>query len=602
MPYESECRPGRAVRSAQTSYSSIVSQPAGDVKTLERRIRVARGETPGDLFLAGGQVVNVFTRQVQHANVIVADGHIAGVGPYDWAARERIDLEGRFILPSFIDAHMHVESTLLVPGQLARLVVPRGTGTIVADPHEIANVMGTRGVEMLIASSAALPLDIYYMAPSCVPAMSWENAGAVLDAAEIEHLLAHPGVLGLAEMMNFPGVLGGDAEVLAKLSAAARHHAVVDGHAPGLRGRDLIAYAAAGIASDHESTEADEAAARAALGMLVQVREGTMARNLDTMLPLLVEDRLGDWCLCTDDIHPDDLMKDGHIESLLRRVVAAGVEPARAVRHATLVPARHYGLGDRGAVTGGRRADLVAVEDLVDFKPALVIKNGVVVARDGAYIVETEPPAIAPENTVHLPDLDESAFRLDLGDGPCPVIQIVPEQIITRRTHQAVTSNGSWRFDPQTDIVMVACVERHGGTGGVGLALVSGFGFRKHCAIASTVAHDSHNLLIAGTNPADMLACARALGDSGGGFVVAAGGEVKGLLALPVAGLLSTETAEDVVRGLKDIRRVARELGSSLSCPFGTLSFLALSVIPELRITDQGLFDVLEQRFISSKG
>jgi adenine deaminase len=491
-------------------------------------------------------------------------------------------------VPSLIDAHMHVESTMLTPGELARAIVPRGTGAVVADPHEIANVMGVRGVELLIDASAGLPLDFHYMAPSCVPALPWENAGAVLGTPQVERLLANPAVLGLAEMMNFPGVLGGDADVLAKILAARRRGAIVDGHAPGVTGRDLMAYAAAGIRSDHESTEPQEAAAKAAAGMLVQVREGSSARNLDAFLPLMVADRLGDWCFCTDDIHPDDLAAHGHLDGLVRRAVAAGVEPARAVRHATLVPARHYGLRDRGAVAPGRRADLLVVDDPVGFTPQVVVKDGRIVARDGACTADADGAPMEPENTVHLPPLDESAFHLDVPDGPASVIGIVPDQIVTRHVRRPMGP----------DVALIACIERHRALGNVGVGLVEGFGFRADGAIGSSVAHDAHNLIVAGTNPADMLACARSLAETGGGFVVAAGGDVRARLELPVAGLLSLRPAAEVCRQLQAVRGAARALGCRLACPFGTLSFLALSVIPELRITDQGLFDVTTQKLI----
>lgn len=565
---------------------------------LARRIRVARGDEPGDLVLTGGRVANVFTGAVETGDVVVADGWIAGVGPYAWEAADRIELEGRTVIPGLIDAHIHVESTLLVPAHLAAVVVPCGTSTLVADPHEIANVLGAAGVELLIAGSAGLGLDIFYMAPSCVPAMSWEHAGAVLDAAGIDRLLGNPAVLGLAEMMNFPGVLTGDAEVLAKIATAGRHGAIIDGHAPGLGGRDLVAYAAAGIRSDHECTDADEAAARGALGMLVQVREGSIARNLDTMLPRIVADTLGDWCLCTDDVDADELLEHGHINGLLRRAVAAGVEPVRAVRHASLVPARHYGLTDRGAVVPGRRADLVVVDDLVDFRAAVVVKDGAVVARDGVYMVASTPRRIPAANTIHMGALDESSFTLPLSAPTATVIGIVPGQIITRRVELAVkVQDGVWCFDAGIDAVMIASIERHRATGSIGLGLVSGFGFRRHGAIGSSVAHDSHNVVIAGTNAADMLACARAIEEAGGGFVVAAGGVVTATLPLPVAGLLSTEPAAAVRDQLQAAHAAALALGCPLATPFGTLSFLALSVIPELRITDQGLFDVTRQEF-----
>ncbi len=570
-----------------------------DIEALARRIRVARGQEPADLVLAGGVVVNVFTGRIEPADVAIAGGRIAGIGRHAWDAAERVALDGRAVLPSLIDAHMHVESTLLCPAELARLVVPRGTGAIVADPHEIGNVLGAAGVELMLSLSEGLPLDIFYMAPSCVPALPWESAGAVIDAEAIARLLSRPRILGLAEMMNFPGVLAADSAVLAKIEAAAARAAPVDGHAPGVTGRDLVAYAAAGVRSDHESTGAAEAEEKAALGMLVQVREGSTARNLDTMLPSIVAGRLGEWCLCTDDVHPDDLIAHGHLEGLLKRVVAAGVDPATAVRHAALVPARHYGLTDRGAVAPGYRADLLVVDDLESFRPAVVVKDGAVVARDGRMLREPAGAPVPFRNTVHAAPLDESAFIFRPASRRCPVIGIVPDQIITRRLERDVAAGGKpWAFDARVDLALLACIERHRATGNVGLGLVEGFGFRRAGAIGSSVAHDSHNLIIAGTNPRDMLACAAALADCGGGFVVCRDGAPTALLRLPVAGLLSPEPAEDVCRGLRDVREAAAALGCTLHCPFGTLSFLALPVIPELKISDRGLFDVTAQRFL----
>jgi len=310
-----------------------------DFDSVRRRVRVARGEEPGDLLLAGGQVVNVFTETVAPADVVIAGAWIAAAGPGTWSARETVDVSGRFVAPALIDAHMHIESTLLTPAELARAVVPRGTGAVIADPHEIGNVLGARGIELMLEISEGLPLDCFFMAPSCVPASPFENAGADLDADVLARLFEHERVLGLGEMMNFPGVLGGDEPVARKIAAALGAGRVIDGHAPGLLGRDLLAYAAAGIDSDHECTTPEEALERAALGMLVQVREGSMARNLDALLPLIRDGRLGRWCLCTDDVHPEDLVKDGHIDALLARVVAAGVPPAtrRSCRRATTV-------------------------------------------------------------------------------------------------------------------------------------------------------------------------------------------------------------------------------------------------------------------------
>ena len=567
---------------------------------LERRIRVARGQEPGDLLLTGGQVVNVFTLQVEPANIVIADGWIAGVGPHHWPARDVLDIRGKTVTPGYIDCHCHLESTLLTPHELSRLVVPHGTTAIISDSHEIGNVLGVAGIEMLQKASAGLPLQLFFMASSCVPATHWEHAGATLGPAEVAALLRSPRVLGLSEVMDIPALLAAEPGMMAKLRATLALGRVLDGHAPGLGGQDLQAYVAAGIRSDHESVTPAEARAKAALGMLVQVREGSVARNLDALLPLLVSGELGDfWCLVTDDVFPDHLRDHGHLDGLLRRVVAAGVRPADAVRHVTLIPARHYGLFDRGAVAPGYRADLVVVDNVQEYHPEWVLEAGEVVAQQGEYLAN--PPAVqmSHPNTIRLASLDVSAFHLSLSSDTCPVIGIVPNQIVT--THETLTvhrQDGAWLFDPHHDVVMVASIERHRHSGLVGLGLVKGFGLCRRGAIASSVAHDSHNVIVAGTNVRDMLTCVEALQKAGGGWVVASEGEVRALLPLPIAGLLSTDSAETVCRQLQEVRAAAWALGCPLEEPFGTLSFLALPVIPELRITDQGVFDVTRQEFV----
>jgi adenine deaminase len=568
---------------------------------LQRRLRVALGQEPGDLLIEGGQVVNVFTRRVEQADVVVADGWIAAIGPGPWRAARTVAAAGNVVLPGLIDTHMHLESTLLTPAELARLVVPMGTTAVISDSHEIGNVLGLRGIDTLIAASHGLPLDVFFMASSCVPATDWEDAGAVFGPRQIGELLERPSVLGLAEVMDIPAVLGAQPDVLEKIAQALARGAVVDGHAAGLSGRALAAYAAAGIRSDHESTTIAEASARAALGMLVQVRDGSSAQNLDTLLPLLAKGAIDDtWCLVTDDIFPNDLLRQGHIDGMLRRLVAGGVAPSVAVRHATLVPARHFGLRDRGAVAPGYRADLAIVDDLHNFQVQTVVKSGRIVAAEGRLIGDGSAPPLPYENSVHLPPLDESHFRLTLDSETPSVIEIIPDQIVTRHATRPVRRvHGYWKFDPAHDVALIANIERHRASGRMGLGLVSGLGLTAPGALGSSVAHDSHNLIIAGTNPADMLVAARALAEHGGGFVVAAGGSVRALLPLPVAGLLSTADADTVCRQLADVNHAARALGCELLAPFGTLSFLALPVIPALRITTKGLFDVDEQRFLS---
>src|SRR5262245_21048418 len=431
-----------------------------DLPVLQRLIRVAQGQEPGDLLLTGGQIVNVFTLRVEKVNVVIADGWIAGVGPYDWPARETIDLQGKPVIPGLIDSHQHLESTLLMPAELARLAVLHGTTATISDSHEIGNVLGIPGIDMLISASAGIPLDVFLMASSCVPATSWEDAGAVLGPAEVKELLTRPKVLGLAAMTDMPAGWASQPYVLEKILAAQQARRVVDGHAPAMLGQKLQAYLAAGIRSDHESSTMEEAQAKAAGGMLVQVREGSIVQNLNTLLPLLAADELGDnWTLVTDDVLPDELRQNGHIDGLLRRVVAGGVPAAKAVRHASYVPARHYGLSDRGAIAPGYRADLVVIDDLREFKAHLVYKNGKLAARDGEYLSETPASTYKPENTIHPAPVDESAFRLRINRESAPTIRIIPGQLITKaETQPVVRSKGEWVFDPNRDVQMIVSI------------------------------------------------------------------------------------------------------------------------------------------------
>ncbi|GBD35225.1 Adenine deaminase [bacterium HR36] len=574
---------------------------AQELARLQRRIRVALGQEPGDLLLTNAQVVNVFTCRIEPAHVIVADGWIAGVGQESWTAPQVVDLQGQYLLPGFIDSHMHLESTLLMPSELARLAVPHGTAATISDSHEIGNVLGVRGIELLLTASEGLPLDVFFMASSCVPATAWEDAGARIGVAEIDALLRHDRVLGLAEVMDMPAVWHGAAYMLQKILTAQRYRRVIDGHAPNVVGLPLQAYIAAGMRADHESATVEEAREKARLGMLVQVRDGSIAHNLDTLLPLIVTGELADrWTLVTDDILPDDLRQWGHLDYLVRRVIAGGVSAALAVRQATWVPAQHYGLTDRGAIAPGYRADFVVVDDLQQMRVRQVYKGGQLVARDGEYLGPAEVRTVPVENTIKLPPLDENVFRLRPTGATCPVIGVIPGQLITRYERRAVRlRDGEWEFSPEEDIALIASIERHRASGKIGLGLVSGFGFRRHGALASSVAHDSHNLIVTGTNPSDMLTAVRALAEVGGGFVAVTQGHILARLSLPFGGLLSLEPAAAVCEQLRAVRQAAHSLGCPLPCPFGALSFLALPVIPELKLTARGVFDVSRQEWLS---
>jgi len=548
---------------------------------LAKRLAVARGDEPADLVVRGGRVLSVFTREWLDTSVAIVDGHVAGLGDYD--GREVLDAGGRFVVPGFIDAHMHLESSKLLVDEFARLVLPFGTTAVVADPHEIANVLGTDGVHWLIDVCADIPLDVYFMASSCVPASGFESPRRDLTPGDLDALLRRRRVIGLAEMMNFPGVIGGAETELAKLRLA-RH---VDGHAPGVLGRALNAYAAAGIGSDHEAYTGEEGRERLRAGMWLLIREATAARNLHALLPLLAEYGPGRIAFCTDDREPEHIAAEGHVNSIVREAVAWGIPPEDAVVCATLNPALWHGLQGLGAIAPGYRADLLLLPDLERFVPETVLKNGAPVAEF--------PRATVPDwvrHTVRIGAFGPEMFRIPFGGGSAHVIGVIPGQIVTDAlTASPPTRAGEAVADPEHDLAKIAVVERHLGTGRVGLGLVRGFGLERG-AIASTVAHDAHNVVVVGMNDASMAAAVRRLANRGGGIVVVDGAEVLAELPLPVAGLLSDAPLEEVVERSHALAAAARELGCTLEAPFQHLSFLALSVIPSLKLTDRGLVDV----------
>jgi adenine deaminase len=548
---------------------------------LARRLAVARGDEPADVVVRGGRVLSVFTHEWLEVDVAIVDGWIAGLGSYD--GREIVAADGRYVVPGFIDAHVHLESSKLLPDEFARLVLPLGTTAVVADPHEIANVLGTDGVHWLLDASADCPLDVYFMASSSVPASQYESPRRALSEGDLEALLRRRRVLGVAEMMNFPGVVGGDPAELAKLALASH----VDGHAPGVRGRDLQAYAAAGIRSDHEASTLDEGRERLRAGMWLLIREASAARNLKALLPLVAEYGPDRMAFCTDDREPEHIAEDGHINAIVRDAVAFGVPPESALVMASHNPARYHRLDALGAIAPARQADLLLLPDLERFVPDVVLKRG--------RPVDEIPPATVPDwvrHTVRIGALGPEVFRIPWRGGRARVIGLVPGQIITEsRVDEPAQRGGEALADPERDLAKVAVIERHLGTGRIGLGFVRGFGLRRG-ALGSTLSHDAHNAVIVGMDDASMAFAVRRLANIGGGIVVVDGARVLAELPLPVAGILSDAHLADVVQASEAVVAAARELGCEIDAPFQSLAFLALSVIPALKITDRGLVDV----------
>ena len=528
-------------------------------------------------------MLSVFTKEWLNVDVAVVDGVVAGLGDYEGA--ETLDASGKWVVPGFIDAHMHLESTKLLPDEFARLVLPMGTTAVVADPHELANVLGTDGVHWLLDACDDLPLDFYFMASSCIPASAFESPRRPLTPGDLESLLRRRRVLGVAEMMNFPGVIAGDESELVKLELAGTKH--VDGHAPGVVGKDLNAYAAAGIRSDHEALTLEEGRERLRAGMWLLIREASMARNLQALLPLVRELGTNGIAFCTDDRDPEDIAENGHINGMVRVAVAAGIAPEDAVVLASHNTATWHRLWHLGAVAPGYQADLLILPDLVSFQPELVLKAG----RTVDEIPEPEVPEWV-KHSVRIQPVAASDFRIPWEGGSARVIGLVPDQVVTESLVEEPTArNGEAIADPTRDLVKIAVVERHLGTGRSGLGLVCGSGLTRG-ALASTVAHDAHNIVVVGVNDDDMAYAVTRLAELGGGIVAVEDGAVRAELPLPVAGLLADAPLAEVIERSLACNDAARGFGWTGATPFLTLSFLALSVIPHLKITDRGLVDV----------
>lgn len=559
---------------------------------------MAAGRQQAELLLTNVRIVDVFSRRIIDGDLAVGDGRILGIG--DYKARNRENMHGCFVLPGLIDAHVHIESCMLSPRHFAHSILPRGTTTVIADPHEIANVLGLDGIQYMLEASAALPLTILFMLPSCVPATPFENSGAILKAEDLAAFMDHEQVLGLGEMMNVPGVITAQADVLAKLDLALSRRKIMDGHSPGLSGKELNTYIAAGIRSDHECTTVQEMHERISRGMYVFIREGSAARNLETLVQGLTADNAHRCAFCTDDRHPEDILARGHLDHMLRKAVRCGVKPLTAVKMATLHPAQCYGLSHKGAVAPGYDADLCIVDDLENFSVHQVYTRGQLVAQDGRTLQEL-PSFQNPGNSIVLNKIGIDDFRLPVQTTMANVIHVLPQSIVTEAVVRQVQADASGFFDPARNpgLNLIAVVERHKGTGNIGLGLVENFGLQGG-AIATTVAHDSHNIVLIGDNARDMLKVVEDIAAMGGGMSICRQGKVMDHLALPIAGLMRDASARDTAARLKEMTRLAwNELNVNPDLdPFMNLSFLALPVIPKLKITDKGLFDVRNFSFV----
>lgn len=550
----------------------------------QRIIAVAAGREKADLVLKNAKYLNVFSNEFLCGDIAVANGLIAGVGKYD--GKTEIDVSGKLVLPGFIDAHIHLESSMVTPAEFAKAVVAHGTTTVITDPHEIANVMGIDGVEYMIQASQNLPIDVHFMMPSCVPATEIDESGAELDCKDIDLYLDNKKVLGLAEMMNYVGVINGDKNVLSKIVTSQAHHKKIDGHAPELSGNDLNAYIAAGVYSDHECSTFENALEKLRKGQFIMIREGTAAHNLKALMPLLTQQYYSRCMFATDDKHPSDLLHGGHIDYIVKQALKNGADPIVALKTATHHAARYFLLNNKGAIASGYLADIVVVDNLEDFNVETVFKRGKLVfdgeVKDFSAPTVDEKLAEKCFDTFHLDSVTPSSFKVD---GTLGLIGLVGGELLTRNLGTAD------KIDVENDILKIACIERHKGTNHIGVGYVKGYSL-KSGAVATSVAHDSHNIITVGCNDGDIAVAVNAIKDSKGGIAVVENGKIKALLELPIAGLMSDEPLTTVNEKLENAKSSAYELGADKSIdPFMTLSFLSLPVIPSLRITTKGVFD-----------
>lgn len=564
--------------------------------TQQKVINVARGLEKAELVIKNANVVNVLSEEIHKADIAIEDGIIVGIGE-NYSGYKEIDINGAYVTPSFIDGHVHLESAMVLPKEFAKTVLPAGTTTAIIDPHEISNVFGLHGISFMHEAIKDLPMDVYTMLPSCVPATPFETSGFDLNSYDLSLLIDKPWVLGIAEMMNFPGVLNLDKNVMAKLELAKQRDKRIDGHAPYLSNKDLCAYIASGVKSDHECTTPQEAIEKLRLGMYIMIREGTAAKDLEALIPVLKDCNTRKCLFVTDDRHPSDLKE--HINGMVRRAVEAGVNPIKAIQCASLNTAEYFGLKDLGAIAPGYKADLLILPDLKTFKPDFVLKEGKIIVENGKLITEledTETPSM--RGSVNVKWIEQEDFRIEAKSDEALTIEVIPHQLVTKSVKSKIkVVDGNAVSNTDTDTLKICVIERHRATGNIGKGFVKGFNL-KSGAIASTVAHDSHNMIVVGTNDYDMYVAAVELVKSQGGKVVVNNGEVISKLPLPIAGLMSDKEFNYVLEKCAELNESARSIGCTLEDPFMTMAFMSLPVIPELKVTDKGLFDTNKFNFV----
>ncbi len=562
------------------------------MKNLEDIIKVSKGEELADLVIKNAKLVNVLSEEIYETDIAIIGDTVAGISK-GYKGKKEIDVNGAYVSPSFIDGHVHLESAMLMPSEFAKLVLASGTTTVIADPHEIANVMGLQGISFMREATKNLPLDVYMMLPSCVPATDLETSGVELNSYDLALLIDAPWVLGIAEMMNFPGVVGCDNSVLSKIQLGLDKNKRVDGHAPHLSGKDLNAYIASGVASDHECTTPEEAVEKLRLGMYLMIREATGARDLEPLIPVMKKYNTRKCMFVTDDRHPKHLVK--HISRMVKKAVKNGVDPVKAIQMASLNTAEYFKLTNLGAIAPGYKADIAVFDDLEKFEPKMVFKNGQMIAKDGKMVIDTTDfklPALRGSVNIKYLNIEDLQIKVPQGKDKIKVINVIPKQLITKLSvENAKIVDGLAVSDNENDILKIAVIERHKATGNIGLGFVKGFKL-KSGAIASTVAHDSHNMIVIGTNDEDMYYAAVELVKSQGGKIIVENGKTLAHLPLPIAGLMSDKPVDDVRQKISELESASQKIGCEIADPFMSMAFLSLSVIPELKITDKGLINV----------